>query len=74
MGLPSHRRIAQGVWDALYLTLVYWRQAGDDFLVRGRSANSRLVHGGRAEKGIGAVTVVVGAEDVPGQQRCRRSW
>jgi hypothetical protein len=29
VGLPSHRRSAQGVWDALYLTLVYWRQAGD---------------------------------------------
>jgi hypothetical protein len=37
------------------------------FLIRGEQANSRIVHGGRAEKGISAATVVVGAEDVPGR-------
>ena len=38
VGLPSHRRRPQGVWDAPYLEL-YRHQAGDNFLLCGRSAN-----------------------------------
>ena len=45
VGLPSHRRRAQGVWDALYLAL-YWRQAGDNLQVRSGQADPSSVSGG----------------------------
>ena len=58
------------------LDLPYWamRSALYHLIRMAIEMDPRIMHGGWAEKGISTATVVVGAKDVPGWRRHRRSW